>query len=237
MQVESGSPTVTDHDGLEALLGRLRREPALRSWVLSAPTGALATLGVTLDDHDISNLLDQIEAMEEKPVPVTAKDVMTTHPITVQPTLSTHEVAQLLAERHISGMPVCNAEGELVGVVSEYDLIAHSGKTVGDVMTRDVVSVREDMTVEAVRALFVTRRVKRVPVVNSKGHLTGLISRADLVRELAYRWTCSRCSHLVRARHAPQGCSSCGASDSYQPATPDPVVSTCPTCGKPLEEK
>ena len=63
----------------------------------------------------------------------------------------------------------------------------------------------------------------------------GLISRADMVRELAYRWQCKRCGNLVRARRPPSGCPRCGASDSFEEAAPMPAVAACPTCGKPLE--
>jgi CBS domain-containing protein/rubredoxin len=221
---------------LESLLERLRREPALRSWVLTAPTGALASLGLALDDTEIVTLLDQIEAMEERPLPVTARDVMTADPITVRPDASVHEAAELLSEHRVSGLPVCDANGNLVGVVSEFDLIARSGRTVGDVMTRDVVSVKEHATLEAVRAVLVSRRLKRAPVVDDAGRLVGLISRADLVRELAYRWACRRCGYLVRARRPPEGCSRCGAAGPFEPAPPPPAMAACPTCGRPLQE-
>ena len=101
-------------------------------------------------------------------------------------------------------------------------------------MTRDVVSVTDTMSMDRVRAVLVARRLKRVPVVNAQGQLVGLISRADLVRELAYRWQCKRCGNLVRARRPPSECPKCGATDSYQEAPPMPGVATCPTCGQPL---
>lgn len=230
----TGQPGPGGED-LEEILERLRREPALRSWVLHAPTGALASLGITLDDTEIVTLLEQIEAMEQRPLPVTARDLMTENPITIEPGASTHEAAELLFEHRISGLPVCE-RGNLVGVLSEYDLIARPGRTVAEAMTKDVVSVPEGATVEAVRALFVSRRLKRVPVVDKDGKLVGLISRADLVRELAYRWHCKRCDYLVRARRAPEGCPRCGAAGSFEAAPPPAAIAACPTCGRPLEE-
>jgi len=223
-----------DNEHIVGLLERLRREPALRNWVLTAPTGALATLGVNLDDHELVQLLEQIEALDERALPVTARDVMSPNPLTLTPDTSVHEAAQLLAENRISGAPVVGDDGSIAGIVSEYDLIARSGSSVGDVMTRDVVSVPETATVDRVRALLVTQRLKRVPVVDLSGRLVGLISRADLVRELAYRWQCRRCGNLVRARRPPEGCPKCGAADSFEAAAPLPAVQVCPTCGKPL---
>ncbi len=234
----AAAPALADDGGsvdLELLLERLRREPALRAWVLAAPTGALASFGITMDDNEIVGLLDQVSAMDEGPLPVTARDIMTENPITATPEMSVHEVAELLAERRISGLPVCDGNGNLVGVISEFDLIARSGHTVGDVMSRDVVSVKDTAKIEAVRALLVSRRLKRVPVVDANGRLVGLITRADLVRELAYRWACKRCGHLIRARNAPQHCPNCGAADRFDPAPPPPALSTCPTCGQPLQ--
>lgn len=220
---------------IAGLLERLRREPALRTWVLTAPTGALATLGIALDDHEVVTLLEHIETFDERAVPVTARDIMTPDPITLRPDGSVHEAAATLSEHRISGAPVCEEGGNIVGVLSEFDLIARSGSTIREVMTRDVVSVLDSAPIDRVRALLVTRRLKRVPVVDDQARLVGLISRADLVRELAYRWQCRRCGNVVRARRAPEGCPKCGAARSFEPAPPLPAVQVCPTCGKPLD--
>jgi CBS domain-containing protein/rubredoxin len=226
------NPLTSEH--ITGLLERLRREPALRAWVLTAPTGALATLGVALDDNELVQLLEQIEELDERALPVTAGDIMTPDPLTLAPETSVHEAAQLLAENRISGAPVCT-DGRIAGIVSEYDLIARPGAHVRDVMTRDVVSVSPSASIDQVRAILVMQRLKRVPVV-ADGRLVGLISRADLVRELAYRWQCKRCGNLVRARRAPSGCPRCGASNSFEEAPPLPAVAACPTCGKPLDK-
>jgi CBS domain-containing protein/rubredoxin len=220
---------------IASLMERLRREPALRAWVLTAPTGALATLGVVLDDHELVLLLEQIEALDERAVPVTARDIMSVDPITLRPETTVHDAAATLSEHRISGAPVVNDDGGIVGIVSEFDLIARSGPTVREVMTKDVVTVTETAPVDRVRAILVSQRFKRVPVVDQQGRLVGLISRADLVRELAYRWQCRRCRNLIRARRPPEGCPRCGASNSFEAAPPLPAVQVCPTCGKPLD--
>jgi CBS domain-containing protein len=221
---------------IAGLLERFRREPALRAWVLTAPTGALATLGVVLDDAELVQLLEKIEELEDRALPVTAHDIMSPNPLTLRTDTSVHEAAQLLSEHRISGAPVISADGSIAGIISEYDLIARIGSTVGDVMTRAVVHVQDTMPIDRVRAVLVTQRLKRVPVVDRDGRLVGLISRADLVRELAYRWRCGRCGNLVRAHHPPTGCPKCGASNSYEAAPPLPAVAACPTCGKPLDQ-
>src|SRR3954452_13647144 len=107
------------NEHIAGLLERLRREPALRAWVLSAPTGALATLGVNLDDNELVYLLEHIETLDERALPVTARDVMTADPQTLRPDMSVHEAAQTLAELRISGAPVCGEDGSIAGIVSE----------------------------------------------------------------------------------------------------------------------
>src|SRR3979411_1766702 len=135
--MQGGTPSVTstsepDDDFLSSvhiagLLERLRREPALRAWVLTAPTGALATLGVVLDDNELVLLLEKIEELDERAIPVTAFDVMTPDPLTLSPDTTVHEAAAVLSEHRISGAPVVNESGNIVGIVSEYDLIARTG--------------------------------------------------------------------------------------------------------------
>src|SRR6476661_3028199 len=99
------APFVLDTDPEEAFLGgahiaglleRFRREPALRASVLTAPTGALATLGVVLDDQELVLLLERIEALDDRALPVTARDVMTADPFTFRMSTSVHEAAQTL---------------------------------------------------------------------------------------------------------------------------------------------
>jgi len=232
---EEGDDAFLSHPHIAGLLERLVREPALRAWVLTAPTGALASLGVVLDDNELVLLLERIEALDERALPVTAHDIMTPDPVTFTREMTVHDAAQTLSDHRISGAPVTGANGEIAGIVSEYDLIARVGTTVGEVMTRDVVTVPDTAALDRVRAILVTQRLKRVPVVNAQNQLVGLISRADLVRELAYRWQCRRCGNLIRARNPPSGCPRCGAANSFEPAPPMPAVAACPTCGKPLD--
>src|SRR5437588_10623479 len=130
MQGGSSAPTTSDADDgflasehIAGLLERLRREPALRAWVLTAPTGALATLGVVLDDNELVQLLERIEELDERALPVTAADIMTPDPKTFSPDTSVHEAASALSEFRISGAPVVGTDGSIAGIVSEYDLI------------------------------------------------------------------------------------------------------------------
>jgi CBS-domain-containing membrane protein len=109
-----------------------------------------------------------------------------------------------------------------VGVVTEYDVISKQGQTVGDIMSRGVISVTPDTDLEDVSAMLVQERIKRLPVLD-RGRLVGIVSRADLVREVAMRWVCPVCGEVVHSEKQPEHCPRCGASNvpvSFEPAAP-----------------
>src|SRR5215469_12223828 len=142
-----------------------------------------------------------------------AMDVMTTDVITVDPDMTIQALATRLAERGISGAPVVDTSGRLVGIISEGDLLHRAeigtarrhrerrrswwldhfasdlareyvkshGRTVNDIMTRDVVTVTEDTDLGEVAELLEEKRIKRVPVMR-EGKIVGIISRANIVR-------------------------------------------------------
>ena len=117
-------------------------------------------------------------------------EIMTRNPVSVREDSPIRDVAQTLARRGISGLPVCDGEGHVVGVISEYDLIAKpEAKSAGEAMSRDVIAVMEETSVDEVRFLLVNRRIRRVPVLSGQ-KLVGIVSRRDLVRELAFTWVC-----------------------------------------------
>lgn len=151
-----------------------------------------------------------------------AEDVMTTNVITVTEHQTKQEAARLLSQHHISGLPVVNKEHVVMGVVTEYDVISKKGQTVGEIMTRGVISVTPDTNLEDVSRILVHEHIKRLPVLD-QGRLVGIVSRADLVRELALRWVCLVCGETVRGEEQPKQCPRCGAihiPTSFEPVSP-----------------
>lgn len=139
------------------------------------------------------------------------RDVMTADVATVLPNQTLKEVARLLVERRISGVPVEDGNGGVLGVVSEGDLLIREGRTrlrrsgplswflspldaadrlkldarvAGEAMTSPAVTIAPDRPVEAAAELMIDEDVNRLPVVRG-GKLVGIVTRADLVRAFA----------------------------------------------------
>ncbi len=136
-------------------------------------------------------------------------DVMTTNVITVTENQTKQQAARLLSEHRISGLPVVNDRG-VVGVVSEFDVIGKEGRTVGEIMSRGVISVTPDTDLEEASRILVHERIKRLLVLD-QGRLIGIVSRADLVRELATRWVCHVCGEMIHSDEQPEQCPRCEA--------------------------
>jgi CBS domain-containing protein len=135
------------------------------------------------------------------------KDVMTAQVVSVKQNAPFIAIAAALRQYRVSAFPVLNEAGEVIGVVSESDLLAklalgggedgmpgmitgllyqqQSGKaravTAAELMTSPAVTVSADDTVEHAAQLMYLRKVKRVPVVDPAGHLAGIVSRTDVL--------------------------------------------------------
>ena len=113
-----------------------------------------------------------------------AKDIMTKDIITVEPTMTVKQLANTLIKNQVSGVPVAGKNGKIIGVVSEADIVARKGKDVKSIMSKKVISVREDASVEEIAQLMTTHSIKRVPVMRG-GEVVGIVSRADIVSAIA----------------------------------------------------
>lgn len=113
-----------------------------------------------------------------------AKDIMTRDIITVSPNMTIKNLATTLIKNQISGAPVAGKNGKIVGVVSEADIVAKKGKDVKAIMSKKIISVGEEATVEEIAQLMTTHRIKRVPVMRDRS-VVGIVSRADIVSAIA----------------------------------------------------
>jgi CBS domain-containing protein len=142
-----------------------------------------------------------------------ASDVMVRNVITIGPQALVSEAAKLLTENDISALPVVNEQGDVVGIISEADLMrreeigtekkhyswleavmpatmlanefAHShGMKVEEVMSKHVVSAKADAPLAEIATILERNRIKRVPIIE-QGKIIGIVSRANLVQALA----------------------------------------------------
>ncbi|MBV9231231.1 MAG: CBS domain-containing protein [Chloroflexi bacterium] len=116
-----------------------------------------------------------------------ASDIMTPQVYTILPDASVRDAANLLSQKRISGAPVVNAEGKMIGILTEADIISkvnREGLKVHEIMSRNITSVTEDTPVDEIALLMSERKIKRVPVMRDD-KLVGIVSRADIVRAVA----------------------------------------------------
>ncbi|MBL7157955.1 MAG: CBS domain-containing protein [Candidatus Omnitrophica bacterium] len=114
------------------------------------------------------------------------RDVMETKPVTVKTGESFKKLGKVLTEENLSNIAVVNEKGELAGIVSEQDVIKamktgdFMKKKARDIMTKCVISVKENDTLEVVAKIFTEKPFRRLPVVRNK-KVVGSIQRDDII--------------------------------------------------------
>jgi IMP dehydrogenase len=114
---------------------------------------------------------------------------MITNPITVKPTTSITDAMNLMAQYHVSGVPVTDDAGHLVGIVTNRDLrfVAESDEPVSSVMTASgLVTAPVGTTLEAAQVILGRHRIEKLPIVESDGTLHGLITVKDIQKRIDY---------------------------------------------------
>jgi CBS-domain-containing membrane protein len=144
-----------------------------------------------------------------------ARDIMTREVVSVSPETSIDELSKLLENRRIGGVPVVGANGRLVGIVTQNDLVERArdlelppainildfhiylqipshmmqrvekmlGTTVGEIMSRDPVTVSPETPVARLAALMAKEKVHTLPVLD-QGKIVGIIGKMDIIRAL-----------------------------------------------------
>lgn len=121
--------------------------------------------------------------------PRTAADIMTQPVITATVDMRLMEVIDLLLRWHISGLPVVDSEGRLLGIITEHDLLnftfdGHAEEaTVGEAMSKNVVFFSPETPISELVKACIHQRIRRVPIVKD-GKVVGIVSRRDILREM-----------------------------------------------------
>ncbi|MEW6187001.1 MAG: CBS domain-containing protein [Thermodesulfobacteriota bacterium] len=162
---------------------------------------------------DLKEIYSKIyqQALERIFRKIKAQDIMTQEVFLVHPDTPVKEVARLMSEKMVSGVPVVDRQGKVTGMVSETDFLkALSGEettlknmmglvarcfasekettlkllniTAGDIMSSPAIAVHTESTLKEIIELFSCHRINRAPVIDPANRLAGIVSRADVIK-------------------------------------------------------
>jgi CBS domain-containing protein len=160
------------------------------------------------DFKEVYNLAYR-HALERLSREVTAGEIMTRKVSSVRPDTPLVEVAETMGRRGVSGVPVVDGDGRVVGVISEKDFLAHLGvkepqnfmtlvagcletrgcvalpikkQNAADIMSSPAITLSPETPLKEIAALFTARKINRAPVTDREGRLLGIVSRGDIVK-------------------------------------------------------
>ena len=164
-------------------------------------------IDITEEDLKIIFKIALRHAKERIALKIPVSDVMTKDVITVKKNAGLNEAVRLLSENKISGMPVVDEENHVIGIVTEADILymigiksdhtfkdilTHilgepipkhkNGETVADIMTSPAITTKLDADIREIAKILDEKRIKRLPVVDDKNKLIGIILGANIIR-------------------------------------------------------
>ena len=116
-------------------------------------------------------------------------EIMTRGVVAIKPDMRLTDAIKIMLEHNVSAVPVVDARRDLIGIITEYDIMnfAFSGHaaetTVAEVMIRDVVTFTPDTDIETLVNFCAKRRMHRMPIVEGR-KVVGMVSRRDILREI-----------------------------------------------------
>lgn len=127
------------------------------------------------------NMTPERQAAEVRKVKKAESSIIP-NPVTIGPEATIGEVRRVMKESGISGIPVVDAEGTLVGILTNRDLrfVKDPQQIVADVMTRELITVSGDISLDDAQDLLQQHKIEKLPVVDTQGKLVGLITIKDI---------------------------------------------------------
>jgi IMP dehydrogenase len=154
-----------------------------RMGIAMARQGGIGILHRNMSIEDQASAVDKVKRSESG---------MITNPVTITPDATVADVDELCARFRVSGLPVVEGDGILVGIITNRDMRfiprdkAHT-TLVRDVMTKgDLITASEGISPEEALAIFATKKIEKLPLVDDTGHLTGLITVKDFDKSEKY---------------------------------------------------
>ncbi|HYD09454.1 MAG TPA: IMP dehydrogenase [Acidimicrobiales bacterium] len=148
--------------------------------IAMARLGGIGVIHRNLSVEDQAAEVDRVKRSESG---------MITDPVTVAPHATIAEAMAVMAQFHISGVPVVDGEHRLVGIITNRDLrfVERSDRPVSDAMTKQpLVTAQEGTTLDQALEVFRTHRIEKLPIVDAGGVLTGLITIKDIQKRIDY---------------------------------------------------
>lgn len=111
-----------------------------------------------------------------------------TNPFWLSPGHTLGEADELCAKYHISGVPICEKDGRLIGIITNRDMKFETDKNrlISEVMTRKLITAREGITLDEAKAILCKYKIEKLPLVDENGYLKGLITIKDIEKAVAY---------------------------------------------------
>lgn len=183
-----------DVDTSTRLTGKIRLNIPLMSaamdtvteWRLAiaiAQAGGIGIIHKNLSIEDQAAMVDKVKKYES---------VIILKPMTLSPEQKVSDALDIMKKEQISGFPIVNKEGVLVGILTNRDLRFETDPTrkIADVMTKDVITAPYGTSIETARDMLHKHRIEKLPVVDKKNRLKGLITVTDIEKRAKYPDSC-----------------------------------------------
>ncbi|NJE03811.1 IMP dehydrogenase [Thermococcus sp. MV11] len=150
-------------------------------WEMAVAMAREGGLGVIHRNMSVSEQVEQVRKVKR------AERFIVEDVISISPDETIDYALFLMEKNGIDGLPVVDGDGRVVGIVTKKDIAAKEGRLVREVMTGEVITVGEDVSVEEALDVMVARGIARLPVLDENGRLVGIITMSDLLMRKKYR--------------------------------------------------
>ena len=146
--------------------------------VAIAHTGGL---GIIHKNMPLEKQVEQVKHVKR------SENSIISDPHTLPPTATLKEATVIMKEKGISGMPIVEASGKLVGIITSRDMRSETdlSKKVSEVMTNNLITAPESCSLAQAKNILLQKKIKKLPIVNAKGVLVGLVTYKDIQKEEA----------------------------------------------------